>query len=573
MKRILIIASGAFLFLAITVPFVMALVSPAYIGPKLEAKLRQETGLELRLPKQPRLRLFPSLELQIVNATLVSEQGEIIAQLPDIRLAPTWAELFQHEIESGSIRLLGPEFFVPYHSKQAGLAAANRQPKALSFGVQIEDGEIIFEDVTAQSQMRFTQMNGTLNLKDGLSFMGGLSFATHRLFVQAHILDMGRLYENGSPVDISLRSGQLHFSFSGLAQLARGFALAGQAEIETADLYEFADGFDIKTPLPRTALRFAASGAFSAEPGEIRFSNGNYQIQGMPARGDLNLKALAANYALQGRLGFDRLQLDSLASMAYVAGLQGKLAIAAREIKYHGLTTGTALLDIQFANEAIEFAFKKIALGQGQAQGNLKLNSANPQRRKFAMELSLTKADAQQSLGFLFGIRDLQGDVDLKLTAISEGENAQDMLSRLVGAGSVKLSTGHIQDVDLSALIKAVNEKIMDGWAPVRGRKSEIKNLQADFQLTDGVARSQNFTLENDAFSASGRVNVDFLREYVDMQLDVFKQDGSKLLPVSLMAEGQFTHPKFYPNMPGVLNNPQLAYQAMRAMNMETPQP
>ncbi len=77
--------------------------------------------------------------------------------------------------------------------------------------------------------------------------------------------------------------------------------------------------------------------------------------------------------------------------------------------------------------------------------------------------------------------------------------------------------------------------------------------------------------MESSAFHVSGSGEVDLLRRALDFKLDPALVTGSgqtTRFPVQVVVKGPWHAPKIYPNLEGILDDPEAAYDALRSLGV-----
>ena len=88
------------------------------------------------------------------------------------------------------------------------------------------------------------------------------------------------------------------------------------------------------------------------------------------------------------------------------------------------------------------------------------------------------------------------------------------------------------------------------------------------------IAETKDLVFQNAKVKLAAAGRVDFLRGFMDFQSTpelMAAEIGTSILPVDLITRGPWANPKFYPDMPGVLENPDQAYTALRALKPREP--
>ena len=136
--------------------------------------------------------------------------------------------------------------------------------------------------------------------------------------------------------------------------------------------------------------------------------------------------------------------------------------------------------------------FAKLALYQGKGKGRVVLDGAQP-RLGVNAGFSLKGLQAQPFLSAL-GFERLEGtgNADLQLAG-REGSERQ-IVSSLVGEGSVTVLNGSVQGVNLAAM----SHNLTTAFTDISGAdKTDFTELSGSFTIASGIVRNPDFFLKS----------------------------------------------------------------------------
>ncbi|MDP4823890.1 MAG: AsmA family protein [Aestuariivirgaceae bacterium] len=594
MKRIAPYLIALALFCGVGIILTFMLLSPAYISQRLADGVRQATGLETQFTRAPRLELMPQVLVRIEAVTFSGPDGPLM-QVPEIIIRLGVSDLLAKRFAPGAIELVRPSMELTVSPEGTGNwvpeSGTVLKPDAAP-PILIRDGSVAFLDERSGDRFEASRIDARLGAGDGASGINiDASFVWNndRLQLAAWIKDAGLAATKGTPADITLQSARLNFSFSGQARLDQGIALAGQMDVEVPDLLDLAKWTGLKLPPSGAApLRLSASGPFDSRTGRVGFRQANFRLNGLNAQGDVMLMT-GKRAQLAAKLDFERLDFDNFSpdrkaaadsgwsdrklDLSMLPAMDAQVSLSARSLQWRGIETGKAVLDLSLKAGALTAQLREAKLGNGTGSGTLSLGLADDVA-KLSVKLRTQGAEAAQISRFVFGTSQISGACDLVLDATAQGESLRAMTGTLAGTGSINLQGGSVADVDIPGLMRAVASKVISGWAPVRGASTGVERLSASFTLADGIAETKDLLLQGARVKLSAAGRVDFLRGFIDMRSTpeiVAAETGTSVLPVDLITRGPWSSPKFYPDMPGVLDNPEQAYVALRAMKPRSP--
>ena len=120
-------------------------------------------------------------------------------------------------------------------------------------------------------------------------------------------------------------------------------------------------------------------------------------------------------------------------------------------------------------------------------------------------------------------------------------------------------------------MISKVGNALSDGWGEGLENLSSFDSATASFQIKDGVAQSNDVKVESSAFQISGGGEIDMLRRALDFKFDPALMAGGDQatgLPVQVVVKGSWNKPKIYPDVAGILDDPEGAYDTLRGLGV-----
>jgi AsmA protein len=164
----------------------------------------------------------------------------------------------------------------------------------------------------------------------------------------------------------------------------------------------------------------------------------------------------------------------------------------------------------------------------------------------------------------------LDGRCALAVAFAATGRNQREMIASLRGTAGFAFDEGGVKDVDIAQIVDAVSKNIHTGWIMGAPAETKFRQLRAEFTITDGIADSKELRVEGPDVKLSGKGVVDLLKQELDLKVDAdiiaAKGVNSASLGVPVVVKGPWGKPKFYPDIPGILDNPQSAYATLKTL-------
>jgi AsmA protein len=455
-------------------------------------------------------------------------------------------------------------------SRSGGVAAPVRQSggggalAAPAFTVDrliVEDGTVILSNTRDRFEMRIDRIAAT----------GSLDAAAARLDVRANVGDQPvHLQANAKtpfagldgmsvPVEMSfeapgvlddkvtatadVRTGASVFRINGVAGKIGASKLNGWASVEFSGKPLVKADFDVE----RLAL------ATSPPP-----SKGI----GPPQRP--RAKSSAASTAWSG-------QEIRLIGLNYV---DADVSLSATELNVGSVRAAPVAIHATVNNGVLDVALAPSRLYGGEVQATVSVN-ASDELPVHALHIDLTGARALPLLTDLADFGSLDGRLQSKIDVRASGNSANAVVSSLAGAADVRIQDGQILGINVAKMIRTLTARTLLGWEDNRTESTDLTELSARFQIQDGRAQTTNLRLLGPLIRVTGSGTIDINTKTLQFKLDPklvasLEGQGGTADPlgfgVPVNIEGSWSDPRIYPDVAGILSDPDGAYAKLHAL-------
>ncbi|MCC7483155.1 MAG: hypothetical protein IT541_16690 [Hyphomicrobiales bacterium] len=184
--------------------------------------------------------------------------------------------------------------------------------------------------------------------------------------------------------------------------------------------------------------------------------------------------------------------------------------------------------------------------------------------------------DAQGMKGETFlsefaGVEWLAGTTALKASLSATGHNQREMMSTLAGTFSIDVADGEITGLNIVDMVSKLNTALSDGWGRGPENLTSFDSAQASFVIGDGIGKTTDVMVSGRTFAVTGGGEIDMLRRALDFKFDPRLVTGdaeSTGLPVEIAVSGPWQAPKIYPDVEGIFDDPEAAYEALRGLGV-----
>jgi AsmA protein len=183
-----------------------------------------------------------------------------------------------------------------------------------------------------------------------------------------------------------------------------------------------------------------------------------------------------------------------------------------------------------------------------------------------------------RALPLLSGLADfdkIDGKMQAKLAFRAGGASQRAIVSSLNGTAFVVFQDGAIRDLNIAKMIRSLTSGTLSGWQQGRDQGTDLTQLSASFRVEQGQATTSDLTLVGPLVRMTGAGTVDLAAKSLAFRVEpklvmTTEGQGSAANPVGfgipIAIEGPWAEPRIYPEMAGMLDNPDAAYAKLREM-------
>ena len=539
-------------------------IPSGFLTSTIQTRVERETGYRLTIAGSTRIGLWPSLNVTLTNVTLqdprdrdTSDRLTVASVQADIRFASLWSG----QPEVTELVIDHPVLTVPLLRERAvqrsaapkGVvtsteAEANTNNVAID-RVTVTDGAIIFSNLRDRVTNRIDGVNANTTINDDRNIrVTGNARAGDRpvKFVIKATPPAGPIERQTIPVDITFEApGLLHDPLSAKAEVR----LNGSVVMINGVTGALGDGafngwasVDISSkPLVKLDLDFQRL--------DIAMPKGNGGSAPQP---------------------WSNASID-LSGLNYV-DLQAK--ISAAEINLGDIRVAPVAMEAALASGVLKCRFANLGAYGGQANGDL-IVDASAAIPAYALRGDLTGVRALPLLRSAADFDRLDGKLQAKLSLQSSGGSQRAIMSNLDGTAFVVFQDGVIRGVNVAQMIRSLTSGTLSGWQENNQQTTDMTQLSASFRIEKGKAATSDLNLVGPLVRVTGAGSIDLGEKTLALRTEpklvmTTQGQGRASDPVGLgipvVIDGPWAEPRFYPDMAGILDNPDAAYAKLKDM-------
>jgi len=254
------------------------------------------------------------------------------------------------------------------------------------------------------------------------------------------------------------------------------------------------------------------------------------------------------------------------------AAFDADVNVNVKETKVARMTIGPTSISMVLHDGVLDATLGGMQLYDGQGTGNFTLDASKPVPT-FTSNLSLDGVSLQPLLDGAAGLNMLVGRAKVALALNGTGGSSDEIKRSLAGNGSIDITDGSIEGVNLTELIQGVGAGQMPNVDQGPGAKTAFSTLGGTFNIASGVAETHDIEMTSALLKVTARGTVDMVTSSLDFLTQpeiVAGHDGKggandlAGLTIPVRIEGPFEHPTFKPEFKDMFTNPE---QASKTIN------
>jgi AsmA protein len=261
----------------------------------------------------------------------------------------------------------------------------------------------------------------------------------------------------------------------------------------------------------------------------------------------------------------------NLTGLNYV---DAQIRISAAQLDIADAQFASAGIDATLAGGVFKASVSNLGTYGGQASGEaiVDVSSGNP---SYAMHCDLVGVRALLLLKGVADFDKIDGKMQAKIAARSAGASQHAIMSNLSGTAFVNFQDGAIRGLNVAQMIRSLTAKTLSGWQEADEQTTDLSQLSASFRIDRGQATTTDLNLVGPLVKMTGAGTVDLGTKTLAFRVEpklVMTTEGQGRssdpigLGIPVVIDGSWSQPRIYPEMSGILDNPDAAYAKLKEM-------
>jgi AsmA protein len=561
--RALKFAGAALAAVIVVIALLLVVGIPSgFLTSRIAARVESATGYRLSIDGTTKISLWPTLNVTLNDLTLADPRDRsgitrltVDSVQADMSLSSVWAG----RPEISELVVTHPVLYQPLLRERLPNAGTSSKPPALDVGgasidrVKITDGEVAFSRVRDRVEGRISAINAdaTIGRDRKVNIAGTARVGDHPTKFDIKATSPAAPGDRPTiPVDFAIDMPSVLKS-----------QLAGHAEMRLNGDLVMINGVNGRL----------GDGTFNGWA--------SVDIASKPlVKVDLDFQRLAIPLAKspQGAPGqpWSNAPID-VSGLNYV---DAQVRISANEAVIGDARIAPLALDGKLAGGVLKAGTANLGAYGGQVSGEVILD-ATTGAPSFAMHSDLVGVRALPLLQGLAEFDRIDGKLQAKLALRSAGTSQRALMANMQGTAFVNFQDGAIRGINVAQMIRSLTSGTLSGWqdnqSPGQEQSTDLSQLSASFRIDKGQAVTTDLNLIGPLVRVTGAGTIALDTKMMGFRVEpklvmTTEGQGRANEPVGfgipVMIQGSWSQPRIYPDMAGMLDNPDAAYAKLREM-------
>jgi AsmA protein len=252
--------------------------------------------------------------------------------------------------------------------------------------------------------------------------------------------------------------------------------------------------------------------------------------------------------------------------------VDAQIRVSAAELNLGSAHFAPAAIDATLAGGVLKCAISNLGAYGGQASGEVDIDVSGGSP-SYAMRSDLVGVRALPLLRSSAGFDKLDGRMQAKIAVRSTGSSQRAIMSNLAGTVFANFQDGAIRGINVARMIRSLTSNPLSGWQEGSEQTTDLTQLSASFRIEKGRATTTDLNLVGPLVRMTGAGTIDLGTKMLSFRVEpklVMTTEGQGRaadpvgfgIPVAI--DGPWAEPRIYPDMAGMLDDPDAAYAKLR---------
>jgi AsmA protein len=549
-------------------------VPSGFLASTIQARVERETGYRMTIAGATRIGMWPSLNVTFHDVTLQNpgdRDGTSRLTAGSIQADITLASVWSGHPQVTELVITRPVLHVPLLRERASAVPPSpRKPSSpgeananapIINRVTIADGAVVFSNLRDRVEHRIDAINAEVLVGDdrNIGITGNARAGPHPMkFEIKATAPIPPIERQNIPIQLTLDT-------AGLLQAQ----LSAKAEMRLNGSIVMING--LSGTIGDGAFNGWASVDIASKPLvklDLDFQRLDIAVARTPATSPS--QAAAAAQGAPASQGWSNATIV-LTGPNYV---DAQARISAAELNIGEAHFAPAAIEATLGSGVLKTRFSNLGAYGGQASGEVTVDASTGQPT-YAMRSDLVGVRALPLLQSTADFDKLDGKMQAKIVVRSEGNSQRAIMSNLSGTVFALFQDGAIRGLNVAQMIRSLTASPLSGWQEGKEQTTDLTQLGASFRIEKGQATTSDLNLVGPLVKMTGAGTIDLGTRMLAFRVEpklVMTTEGQGRasdpvgLGIPVVIDGPWAEPRIYPDMAGILDNPDAAYARLKEM-------
>lgn len=265
---------------------------------------------------------------------------------------------------------------------------------------------------------------------------------------------------------------------------------------------------------------------------------------------------------------------DAPIDFSALNAINAKLALNVQELIYKDIKAGPVAIAATIAGGKLAAQLSDLKLYNGAGSGSLNVDASGKTPTQ-AVKFTLSNLDAHPFLRDAAGFGRIEGTGNIAIDVTGSGGSQRQIVSGLNGTATFEFADGAIRGINIAKMVRNLTSGTLTGWQSGEAEKTDFASLGANFAIANGQAKTDDLHLVGPLVRMNGAGSLDMPAQTLNFRVDpkvvasLEGQGGAEDLEglgVPVIVAGPWASPRIYPDIAGILQNPQAAYEQLQKL-------
>lgn len=568
MKMIKIAASVVGVLVAALCVTLAVGIPGGFVTTLIENRVEKDTGYQLDINGGTAIRLWPATLVTLNDVSVHDPEDRNIPER--IRAESIEAELSLRSLLSGNprvrqISINRPVIALPMSRERVAASAADSRPVGPADKIPmpverviVSGGTVLFKDVRNRVESRIEQVNIKALTTPGrkLDMSADARAGTHAIKLEAKTTVPPDVTDSLSlPVDFKLEA---------LSILPQPVSGTGEIKFNGSTVT-----VNSLTGTLGTA-QFSGYGSVEATAKPLVKINLDFKQLDIDTPAAISSKPVTRSIQAQTPVwSSETIDLDGL--NYFDADVQ----VSAAHLNIGAVRFAPAKIEGTVAGGIVRMTVSDVGMYDGLAAAGFAVDASIPSPI-YALRAELRRVRALPLLTAFGDFTSLDGRMQAQIDVRTTGRSQRELLSNMSGTTAIDFADGQIRGINLAQMIRSLTSSTLNGWQEDQAKATDLTELRANFRIEKGIAETGDLRLAGPLVRLTGTGSTDLNTKTLSFRMEpklvmTTQGQGSTVenpvgFGVPVIVEGPWSAPRIYPDMAGILDNPDAAFARLREM-------